>query len=291
MGTPPRLIEGVTRALTIAGSDSGGGAGIQADLKVFFAYGCHGMSALTALTAQNTVAVTEVHAVPPAFVAAQIDAVVDDIGVDAAKTGMLATAEIVRVVADRVLVHRIRNLVVDPVSVSKHRNRLLAPDAIASLKRDLFPLARVVTPNLFETGELLGREPESVAEMKEAARALAELGPATVLVKGGHLPGGSAVDVLYDGAAVVELEGPRYETEHTHGTGCALAAAIAARLAFGAGVAEAVGEAKRFVAGAIERALSIGNGFGPVNPGWKLGLPVTLLGDGNGSHLRRESDG
>lgn len=269
MAASEEKVTGLPVALTIAGSDSGGGAGIQADLKVFFALGCHGTSALTALTAQNTVGVEAVHPVPPAFVVAQIDAVVDDIGVDAAKTGMLASAPIVDVVAETVMERGLR-LVVDPVFVSKHRDTLLEPEAVDSIKRRLLPAAEIVTPNLHEAGGLLGREIATLDEMKDAARELHELGPKNVLVKGGHLPGDLAVDVLFDGSEVSEISGPRYETEDTHGTGCALSAAITARLAHGDTTHDAVRFAKRFVSGAIRRGLRLGKGYGPVNPGWDL---------------------
>jgi hydroxymethylpyrimidine/phosphomethylpyrimidine kinase len=271
VGSPAQPVSGIPRALTIAGSDSGGGAGIQADLKVFFALGCHGMSALTALTAQNTVEVSGIHEVPPDFVVAQIDAVVSDIGVDAAKTGMLASAEIVEAVAGAVDRNRMSNLVVDPVFVSKHRDSLLAPDAIDALKTRLLPLAAVVTPNLFEAEGLTGKEISSLGDMREAADSIKELGPTAVLVKGGHAEWAEgAVDVFYDGDAYEELSGPRFDTEDTHGTGCALSAAIAARLAHGDGLLEAVRFAKSFVSGAIESSLRIGKGFGPVNPGWQM---------------------
>jgi hydroxymethylpyrimidine/phosphomethylpyrimidine kinase len=260
------------RALTIAGSDSGGGAGVQADLKVFFALGCHGMSALTALTAQNTVGVTGIHEVPEEFVAEQIAAVASDIGVDAAKTGMLASSQIVTSVAKAVQEHEISNLVVDPVFVSKHGNVLLADEAVDALRVDLFPLATVITPNLYEAGALLGRKIESIDDMKSAAEELHALGPRAVLVKGGHLPDREAIDVYFDGDRPVEIEGPRYDTEDTHGTGCALSAAICAYLARGDARQEAVRKSKDFVSGAIRRSLRIGAGFGPVNPGWQLHL-------------------
>lgn len=270
-GLKANPVEGIPRALTIAGSDSGGGAGIQADLKVFLALGCHGMSALTALTAQNTTGVTGIHLVPPDFVAAQIDAVATDIGIDAAKTGMLASAEIVEAVADSIRAHDIENLVVDPVFVAKSRDRLLDRDAVKTLVDLLFPLATLVTPNLFEAAGLLGTdEPSSVNDMKEAARALKDLGPTAVLVKGGHLPGEQAVDVFFDGRVFMEVVGPRFDTEDTHGTGCTISAAITARLAHGDDLEAAVKAGKRFVSGAIERALRIGKGYGPVNPGWDL---------------------
>lgn len=257
-------------AMTIAGSDSGGGAGIQADLKVFFVLGCHGTSALTALTAQNTVAVTGIHEVPDEFVVQQIETVASDIGVDAAKTGMLASPSIVEAVAKAVEAHAIENLVVDPVFVSKHRDKLLADDAIDALKTRLFPLASVITPNLYEASGLVGWEVTSLADMKRAARELRELGPSSVLVKGGHLPGKLAVDVFYDGDEVLELQGPRFDTQDTHGTGCAISAAITARLAHGDDLIPAVKFAKEFITGAIDHSLRIGRGYGPVNPGWWL---------------------
>jgi len=271
MGTPANPVTGVPRALTIAGSDSGGGAGIQADLKVFLALGCHGMSAVTALTAQNTVGVSGIHAVPADFVAAQVDAVATDIGVDAAKTGMLANSKIVAATADAIRANHIPNLVVDPVFVAKSRDHLLEPDAVAALREEVLPLATIVTPNLYEAGGLLGGEEiGDLNQMREAARALHKLGPQAVLVKGGHLPGDRAVDVLFDGTNITELDGPRFDTEDTHGTGCALSAAIAARLARGDAVLDAVRFAKGFVAGAIQHGLRIGRGYGPVNPAWQI---------------------
>jgi hydroxymethylpyrimidine/phosphomethylpyrimidine kinase len=271
MGTPAEPVTAIPRALTIAGSDSGGGAGIQADLKVFLALGCHGMSAVTALTAQNTVGVSGIHAVPPDFLVAQIDAVATDIGIDAAKTGMLANKEIVDATAEAIRAHNIPNVVVDPVFVAKSRDLLLEATAVQAIKEEVVPLATVITPNLFEAAGLLGSEEiTDLAGMRDAARALHELGPRAVLVKGGHLPGDRAVDVLFDGTAITEIDGPRYDTEDTHGTGCALSAAIAARLAQGDQVLDAVKFAKAFVAGAIEHGLRIGKGYGPVNPGWRL---------------------
>ncbi|MGH2808587.1 MAG: bifunctional hydroxymethylpyrimidine kinase/phosphomethylpyrimidine kinase [Actinomycetota bacterium] len=270
MGSPPHPLGGFPRALTIAGSDSGGGAGIQADLKVFFALGCHGMSALTALTAQNTVAVTGIQEVAEEFVVAQIDAVVSDIGVDAAKTGMLASSGIVEAVAKSIEAHRLERLVVDPVFISKHKDKLLADEAISALRERLIPLATLITPNLHEAGGLLGTSIGTLEEMKEAARALHDLGPKAVLVKGGHLPGDRATDVYFDGTDLVEIDGPRFDTQDTHGTGCVISAAIAARLAHGDELLEAVRFGKRFVTGAIEHSLRIGKGYGPVNPGWEL---------------------
>ncbi len=270
MGSPARASRRVPTALTIAGSDSGGGAGIQADLKTFFALGCHGMSALTALTAQNTVAVTGIREVEAEFVIAQIDAVASDIGVDAAKTGMLASGSIVDATAKAVEANDITKLVVDPVFVSKSRDRLLAEDAVEALRSRLFPLATVITPNLYEAGGLLGAEITTLDEMRDAARSLHALGPRAVLVKGGHLESNEAIDVYFDGEQVVEIRAPRYDTKDTHGTGCALSAAIAARLAHGDELLVAVRAAKEFISGAIDRSLRLGSGYGPVNPAWRL---------------------
>lgn len=268
MGSPQNLIR-PARALTIAGSDSGGGAGIQADLKTFMALGVHGMSAITALTAQNTLGVSASHEVPADFVREQIAQVATDIGIDAAKTGMLSSAEIVAAVADAVVEFEITKLVVDPVFISKNRDRLLSDDALSALVNKLMPLASIVTPNLFEAGVILDRELTSVADMKDAAISLFEMGPKNVLVKGGHLAG-PAIDVLYDGETTMELAAERIEGKNTHGTGCTLAAAITAGLAKGKEVPQAVAEAKEFVTGAIRNGLAIGQGFGPTNPGWKL---------------------
>lgn len=261
------VLSKVPRALTIAGSDSGGGAGIQADLKTFLALGVHGMSAITALTAQNTRGVSAVHEVPPEFVREQIAQVAADIGVDAAKTGMLATSQIVAAVAEAVGEFGITQLVVDPVFVSKNRDRLLAEDAVDALVNKLFPLALVITPNLFEAGALLGREVATLEDMRKAARALHDTGPRFVLVKGGHLQG-TATDVVFDGETLLELTEERIDSKHTHGTGCTLSAAIAAYLARGERVVDAITKAKAFVTGAIRHGLAIGGGFGPVNPGW-----------------------
>jgi hydroxymethylpyrimidine/phosphomethylpyrimidine kinase len=276
MGSPAQPVEGLPVALTIAGSDSGGGAGIQADLKTFFALGCHGTSAVTALTAQNTVGVSAIHEVSAEFVVAQIDAVVTDMGVAAAKTGMLASSHIVSAVAAALRAHGISNLVVDPVFVSKHRDMLLTEDAVDALRNELFPLATVITPNLFEASGLLGWEVRTLEDAERAAKELHSFGPRAVLVKGGHLADQQelAIDVLYDGNQVTQVAGPRFDTEDTHGTGCALSAAVAARLAHGDDVHAAVRAAKDFVSGAIRHGLRLGGGYGPVNPGW-LGRIVT----------------
>jgi hydroxymethylpyrimidine/phosphomethylpyrimidine kinase len=257
------------RALTIAGSDSGGGAGIQADLKTFAAYGVYGTSALTAVTAQNTVAVTAVHLLPAAVVRAQIDAVLTDIGADAIKTGMLGSAELVRTVVAAVAAHRPAALVVDPVMIAKSGNTLLDPDAVIALREHLVPLATVLTPNAPEAAALTGHEVHSLATAREAALRLHALGPRAVLVKGGHLPGDDVVDVLYDGHHVHELRGPRVPGPHTHGTGCTLASAIAAGLALGATLEAAVADARAYVAGAIAHAPGLGRGHGPLDHGWR----------------------
>jgi hydroxymethylpyrimidine/phosphomethylpyrimidine kinase len=260
----------IPRALTIAGSDSGGGAGIQADLKTFTVLGVHGMSALTALTAQNTLGVDGVFEIPASFVRDQINAVVTDIGVDAAKTGMLASAAIVEAVAACVEDHNIPNLVCDPVFVSKHGDPLLAESAVFSLRERLLPLATVITPNVPEAEGLLGRSIAGDEPDEDAARDLAALGPRWVLLKGGHLRSGESTDLLTDGTQVVRLVAQRVDTKHTHGTGCVLSAALAANLAKGLDVPEAASEAKKFVTRAIERHLTLGGGIGAVNPAWGL---------------------
>ncbi|MDR7556420.1 MAG: bifunctional hydroxymethylpyrimidine kinase/phosphomethylpyrimidine kinase [Armatimonadota bacterium] len=255
----------IPRALTIAGSDSGGGAGIQADLKTFSALGVFGMTAITALTAQNTTGVFGVVEIAPAFVAQQIDTVVTDIGVDAVKTGMLASAGIIEAVADRLRAHRLEVLVVDPVMIAKSGAPLLRPDAVEALRTLLLPLALVVTPNLHEARALTGQEIRTVREMEDAARRLHALGPRAVVVKGGHLAE-APVDVFYDGRRLVHLRAERIATPHTHGTGCVFASAIAAELAKGREVEEAVRRAKTFVTAAIRAALPLGRGHGPANP-------------------------
>ncbi len=264
----------VPRALTIAGSDSGGGAGIQADLKTFAAFGVFGMSAITALTAQNTQGVFGVHEIPPEFVVQQMDAVLDDIGVNAAKTGMLSSAPIIEAVADAVKRHHLVTLVVDPVMISKSGAALLRPDAVQALRTLLLPHAHVVTPNLDEAEALTGLPVRDLAGMKEAARALQDMGPRYVVIKGGHLAD-DPVDLLYTVHDFIELRGPRFNTQDTHGTGCVFAAAITSQLAKGAPVPEAVSEAKLFVADAIRHGLRLGHGHGPANP-LARGLPAIL---------------
>jgi hydroxymethylpyrimidine/phosphomethylpyrimidine kinase len=252
-------------ALTIAGSDSGGGAGIQADLKTFAAHDVHGTSALTAVTAQNSVAVTRWVALDPAMVAEQIETVAVDMPVAAVKTGMLANAAIVEAVAQAVARLGLPNLVVDPVMVAKGGHRLLDPDAERAYVRTLFPRALLVTPNLLEAGALLGRVVATREDMRAAAAALRAMGPRAALVKGGHLPGGDAVDVLCDEDGFLELSAPRIDTKNTHGTGCTFSAAIAARLALGAGLRQAISGAKEYVTEAIRRSYSVGAGHGPLD--------------------------
>lgn len=256
-------------AMTIAGSDSGGGAGIQADLKTFEALGVYGTSVITALTAQNTLGVQGVHVVPAEFVRAQLDSVAGDIGVDAAKTGMLATAAVIEAVADGVAAHGIERLVVDPVAASKHGDPLLADDAVSALRERIVPAALVATPNLAEVALLTGVEVTDRAGLARAAAAFLELGCRWVLVKGGHLPGHEAVDLLSDGRTRVEVVAERYETRDTHGTGCTMAAAIAAELAKGAEVVPAVQAAKEYLTGALRGGVRIGAGIGPVDHQWR----------------------
>ncbi len=253
------------RALTIAGSDSGGGAGIQADLKTFTAFQVYGLSVLTAITAQNTLGVQGVETLPPDFVTLQIRSVLSDIGADAGKTGMLATNEIVAAVAEGVREFQLPNLVVDPVMVSATGHRLLDEDAVEAVKTLLFPLATVVTPNLDEATILWGEKVNDLNGMKEAAKAIKALGPRYVLVKGGHLSGPKILDVLYDGKRFEVWDTPKIPTEHTHGSGCTISAAIAAGLAKGHEVKEAVDTARRYIHAAIRTAVKIGKGKGPVN--------------------------
>ncbi len=253
------------RILTIAGSDSGGGAGIQADLKVITLLGGFGMSAITALTAQNTVGVQGIHEVPPRFVEEQIDAVLSDIGVDAVKTGMLANREIIEVVSRKIRQYKVKKVVVDPVMISKSGASLLRRDAQETLIKKLIPTAWVVTPNLMEASVLAGFKVNSLKGMKKAAQQIHRMGTKYVVVKGGHLKG-MAVDLLYDGERFGEMEGPRIESKNTHGTGCTFASAIATLLARGEPVDEAVRKAKNFITMAIRSGLNLGKGHGPTNP-------------------------
>jgi hydroxymethylpyrimidine/phosphomethylpyrimidine kinase len=259
----------IPTALTIAGSDSGGGAGVQADLKTFLACRVHGMSAITAVTVQNSLGVTGFYELPPHAVAEQIESVASDIGVGAAKTGMLASAAIITAVAETV-----RGLdfplVVDPVAASQHGDSLLRPDALAALRELILPLATIATPNLGEVRLLTGIEVRDRSGMGDAARAVRDLGPRWVLVKGGHLPGGDALDLLHDGERFVELASPRVATPHTHGSGDTLAAAICSGLARGMEVEAAVRFGKRFISGAVEHSFPLGAGLGPVGHFWRV---------------------
>ena len=260
----------VPKALTIAGSDSGGGAGIQADLKTFSAFRVFGMSVLTAVTAQNSVGVSGVHDLPPAFVAAQIDAVLGDLGADAVKLGMLSTASIASAVADRLVAWRQERVVVDPVMIAKSGDPLLRPDARDALVRRVLPLAWVVTPNLHEASALAGIPVATEADMEEAARRILALGPRHVLVKGGHLKE-SATDILWDGRSFTRFAGARLDSVNTHGTGCTFSAAIAAGLARGAALEAAVREAKAYVTAAIREGFRVGRGVGALRhfvTGW-----------------------
>nr|WP_202502035.1 bifunctional hydroxymethylpyrimidine kinase/phosphomethylpyrimidine kinase [Streptomyces sp. SID5785] len=270
--------------MTVAGSDSGGGAGIQADLKTMLALGTHGMSVLTAVTAQNSLGVQGAWELPVEAVRAQYRSVVDDIGVQAVKTGMLASPELVECVAD-LLGGTDAPVVVDPVGVSKHGDSLLAATALDSVRTRLLPTATVATPNLDEVAQLTGIHVESEDDMRRAADAVLAHGPRWVVIKGGHLTAGGsgdgsgggsceAVDLLTDGAREHWLRSPRHDNRHTHGTGCTLASAIAAQLAKGQSVPDAVRAAKEYVTGAIAAGFALGTGIGPVDHGWQLRTPV-----------------
>lgn len=255
-------------AVTIAGSDSSGGAGIQADLKTFSALGVYGASVITALTAQNTLGVTGIHDVPPAFVAAQIDAVFSDLKVDAVKIGMLSQASIIEAVAAGLDRHRARHVVLDPVMVATSGDRLLDPGAVDALCRMLIPRAELITPNLLEAAALLGTGiAGDEAAMHAQAQGLVAKGAKAVLIKGGHGSGAESVDLLVDAHGVTRLAAPRIMNMNTHGTGCTLSSAVASSLAKGIGLAEAVREAKRYVSDAIAAAdqLKVGSGHGPVH--------------------------
>jgi hydroxymethylpyrimidine/phosphomethylpyrimidine kinase len=256
-------------ALSIAGSDPSGGAGIQADLKTFAAAGVYGMAAITALTAQNTVQVTGVHEVPPEFVALQIDTVYADITPDAVKTGMLSSAAIIEAVAGKARSHGFRNLVVDPVMVAKSGDRLLREDAVRALVEELIPEAFVLTPNVPEASVIVGHEIRNANEMRDAARVIHALGTNNVVMKGGHLAGDTVTDILYDGTDFHEFKCPRIETKNTHGTGCTFASAVAAHLALGDPVVDAVRKAKEYLTEALRRAYDIGQGHGPVHHFWQ----------------------
>jgi hydroxymethylpyrimidine/phosphomethylpyrimidine kinase len=259
--TPPSV-------LAIAGSDSGGGAGIQADLKTMLALGVHGMTVICAVTAQNSIGVQGYWELPPEAVRAQLDSVLGDIGAQAIKTGMLASPELVGTVCS-VLAGVAAPVVVDPVAVSKHGDSLLSAGTLEAVRDRLLPLATIVTPNLFEAELLTGTKITSEAQMLAAARMIEAMGPQWVLVKGGHLPG-SPVDLLVGGGDVIRVQGERIASAHTHGTGCTLASAIASRLALGDEMPAAVEAAKQYVTGAIAAGFPLGAGIGPVDHGWRL---------------------
>lgn len=259
-----------TRVLSIAGSDSGGGAGIQADLKTFAALGCYGMTAITALTAQNTLGVSGIHGVPPEMLKAQLSAVLDDIGVDAVKIGMLHAPDIVRTVAWALRHYEVTQVVLDPVMVATSGDRLIAPDTVQVLVDELFPLATVVTPNLDEAALLLGRPIADAGELDAAARDLLALGARAVLLKGGHLPGDEVADLLVSGDGPAQrLASPRIASRNTHGTGCTLSSAIAAYLALGNPLDQAVAKARSYILQAIAMGANVytGAGHGPLNHG------------------------
>ena len=257
-----------TRLLTIAGSDSGGGAGIQADLKTFAALGCYGLSVLTALTAQNTQKVTAIHPVPPAFIVDQLKAVLDDIGVDAVKIGMLHSPEVIGAVAKTLVDFRVTNIVLDPVMVAKSGDKLLQDEAIDALKTELLPIATLITPNLPEASVLLSRPVETFADMEQAAKDLSRLTVGAILIKGGHLESQESTDLLYTSLGETHLfPTQRIDTHNSHGTGCTLSSAIAAGLAKGLSVQESVGAAKVYLTNALRAGAdySLGNGHGPVH--------------------------
>lgn len=257
------------RALTIAGSDSGGGAGIQADLKTFSALGCYGMTVITALTAQNTVSVTGIQAVPPEFIALQMDAVMTDIGADAVKIGMLHSPEVIQTVAECLQQYDCSSIVLDPVMVTRNGDKLLQDDAVQALKEYLFPMATVITPNLAEASILLGRDVTEISQMEGACRDLADLGCDRVFLKGGALNGISSIDLLYDRKCdeILKLESPRINTRNSHGTGCTISSAIASCLAKGMELSAAVRDAKAYIDGALlgGAEVKIGAGHGPVH--------------------------
>jgi hydroxymethylpyrimidine/phosphomethylpyrimidine kinase len=260
----------VRTALTIAGSDSSGGAGVQADLKTFAAHRVYGLSAITAVTAQSTVGVTTFQALPADLVTAQIEAVIADIGANAAKTGMLATAAIVEAVAAAVAELEIPLLVVDPVMVAKSGDALVDDEAVAMIKAELLRHARVVTPNIPEAEALSGTTIRSDADRREAARRIAALGPTAVIIKGGHLASRDIHDLLYDGDRFRDFRAERVESTSTHGTGCTFAAALAARLALGDSLEDAVPQVQQYVSGAISNAPGLGRGHGPMDHFWSV---------------------
>lgn len=270
------------RVLSIAGSDSGGGAGIQADLKTFSALGCYGMTAIAAITAQNTQGVRAIHGIPADMLAAQMDAVLQDIGADAVKIGMLASPETVQVVADAIRRYGLRQVVLDPVMVATSGDRLIAQETADALVQALFPLATIITPNLDEAGWLLGQPIPDASHMPDAARNLLALGAQNVLLKGGHLPGEEVVDLLLTAQGqTLRLASPRIATHNGHGTGCTLSSAIAAHLAQGQPLPQAVEQARSYILGAIAAGAAVrtGQGAGPLNHGY---APVAQVVVGGG---------
>lgn len=271
------------RVLSIAGSDSGGGAGIQADLKTFSALGCYGMTAITAITAQNTQGVRAIHGVPPEILKAQIEAVVEDIGVDAVKIGMLHSPEVVRVVAWAIRHFDLKRVVLDPVMVATSGDRLIEQETVQVLVRELFPLAGVITPNLDEAELLLGRKIDGIEALEPAARELLAMGAQAVLLKGGHLPGNEVVDVLLrPGKPAQRLASPRIASRNVHGTGCTLSSAIAAHLALGLDLPQAVTQARAYILQAIAAGADVrtGHGHGPLNHGHAPVAMQILAGTG-----------
>ena len=254
----------IHKALTIAGSDSGAGAGIQADLKTFAAFGVYGTSVITAITAQNTVKVTRIFELSRDLVAAQIDAVIQDIGAAAVKTGMLANAQLIEMIAEKIRRYKLKNLVVDPVMVAKSGDLLLRRDAVRALRSRLIPLARVVTPNLPEAEELTGIKLTSHKKIIEAGRRIIAMGAQNVVIKGGHRKG-PAVDLFFTGTTIHELRSPRIRTRHTHGTGCTFSAAITASLAKGETLEKSIVSAKSYITAAIRNAFAVGSGHSPVH--------------------------
>jgi hydroxymethylpyrimidine/phosphomethylpyrimidine kinase len=287
MNTPQKPLDETPhrypRVLTIAGSDSGGGAGIQADLKTFAALGCYGMSAITALTAQNTLGVQAIHAVPPGFLRQQICSVLDDIGVDVVKIGMLHAPEVVEVVAWAIDHYRIKRVVLDPVMVATSGDRLIAHETVDVLVRQLFPRVTLVTPNLDEAALLLGYHIGAVEDLEPAARALLALGAPAALLKGGHLPAADVVDLLVQpGQPTLRLASSRIASRNVHGTGCTLSSAIAANLALGHDLDTAVRRARSFILDAIAAGAGVhtGQGHGPLNHG-HAPMPMQLRSGGS----------
>jgi len=255
--------------LTIAGSDSSGGAGIQADLKTFTAFGVFGMSVITALTAQNTLGVQGIYDIPEGFIKKQLDSIFTDMGASAVKIGMLSSIKTIHTVAEKMREYEVRNIILDPVMVAKSGDLLLEKNAVDALTVELFPLALIVTPNLPEAKVLTGIEVTDVTTMETAAEHILRLGPQNVLIKGGHLSG-KAVDVFFDGKKFTRFESAHIETQNTHGTGCTLSSAIAAGIALGKPLIEAVSNAKEYITEAIRYSLSIGKGYGPLNHMYKF---------------------